>query len=458
MNIYLHTEIAARELDSKILLAVLAAARGHQVIISDVEAIEKGICRGILSPGIFHTKSLSPGKIKISRHQEVIDNGSLVTSIDEESCLDTRGYDKFARIRYSEKSIDQSSAVFGWGPEDAEALKRIYPKQSSKIHMTGSPRADLWKPFFSAYWETPRGISKRPFLLVSSKISYANNMKPFHEIIKTNKIGGYFERDPDRLKYMLGAVSENYRKMGAFIEAIKYLAKNSNGYDIVLRPHPVENIETWRVLLEDIPNVYVIREGSINPWIKNAFALMHNSCTSAIEATIFKKPVITYIPFEQKYTTELPNELGYCVKSPDELSKKVNNIFDSIESRNQNKIDDPLPEVIKQKIYFDKNELAALKIIKVWESLVNDSFPQTPLNWKKFHLFLKLMKFRGLIGKFLRSLQFGKSGNFKINHKFPKLNKNDIQKRFNNLLKILKINQKLECKILSDRTILIKRS
>ena len=96
--------------------------------------------------------------------------------------------------------------------------------------------------------------------------------------------------------------------------------------------------------------------------------------------------------------------------------------------RNQNKIDDPLPEVIKQKIYFDKNELAALKIIKVWESLVNDSFPQTPLNWKKFHLFLKLMKFRGLIGKFLRSLQFGKSGNFKINHKFPKLNKMTFKK------------------------------
>ena len=37
MNIYLHTEIAARELDSKILLAVLAAARGHQVIVSDID-------------------------------------------------------------------------------------------------------------------------------------------------------------------------------------------------------------------------------------------------------------------------------------------------------------------------------------------------------------------------------------------------------------------------------------
>ena len=60
---------------------------------------------------------------------------------------------------------------------------------------------------------------------------------------------------------------ENYRKMGAFIDAIKYLAKNSNGYDIVLRPHPVENIETWRVLLEDIPNVF-IRKVPLIPGLK----------------------------------------------------------------------------------------------------------------------------------------------------------------------------------------------
>ena len=51
-----------------------------------------------------------------------------------------------------------------------------------------------------------------------------------------------------------------------------------------------------------------------------------------------------------------------------------------------------ISSVIKQKIYFDKNELAALKIIKVWESLVNDNFHKLP-KLEKFHLFLKLMKF-----------------------------------------------------------------
>ena len=42
MNIYINIEIESRELDSKILLAILAADRGHQVIISDMSGIERG--------------------------------------------------------------------------------------------------------------------------------------------------------------------------------------------------------------------------------------------------------------------------------------------------------------------------------------------------------------------------------------------------------------------------------
>ena len=42
MNIYLHVEISMRELDSKLLLGVIAASRGHQVLISDISEIERG--------------------------------------------------------------------------------------------------------------------------------------------------------------------------------------------------------------------------------------------------------------------------------------------------------------------------------------------------------------------------------------------------------------------------------
>ena len=68
MNIYLHVENAARELDSKLLLGVLAASRGHHILVSNLSGITRGMRSGILAPGIFHTKSLSPHKDKIARH------------------------------------------------------------------------------------------------------------------------------------------------------------------------------------------------------------------------------------------------------------------------------------------------------------------------------------------------------------------------------------------------------
>ena len=68
MNIYLHVEISLRELDSKLLLGVIAASRGHHVLISDISEIERGLRRGILNPGIFHTKSIIKIVLKYKEH------------------------------------------------------------------------------------------------------------------------------------------------------------------------------------------------------------------------------------------------------------------------------------------------------------------------------------------------------------------------------------------------------
>ena len=56
--------------------------------------------------------------------------------------------------------------------------------------------------------------------------------------------------------------------MLAYIKAVKYLSANNNGYDIVFRPHPAEDIDAWKIILSGIPNVHVIRDGPINTWVK----------------------------------------------------------------------------------------------------------------------------------------------------------------------------------------------
>ncbi len=456
MNIYLHVESIPRELDSKLLLATIASSKGHNVLVSNLGGITRGIRSGVLAPGIFHTKSLSPGDRKISRHKEIIDKGYVISSIDEEGGLVDSDYIKFAKTRYSDQTIAQSSAVFCWGPQDNETLKHIYPKYSSKMYKTGSPRADLWKSNFSNYWDVPKGKPEKPYLLISSNMSFTNNVHRFHEVITNNKRAGYYKRDPDLFDYHFGSLAEENIMIAEFIKAIKHLANNTDGYDIVFRPHLNEKIEAWKVFLEDIPNVHVIRNGTINAWVNHAFAVMHNGCTTALEATVSGKPVVTYVPFKQKYPREIPNMLGYLVNSKEDLSKKVNSIFKDIQNRNKKENFNKIPEILLNKIYLDNNELAAEKIVKVWENLENLNLSK-PNNWARYKLFLNIMKFKDLFIIFLKKLFPKKFGSYKANHKFPPLNKNEIFNRIKKLQKILGIDEKIECKFVCDKTILVKK-
>ena len=454
MNIYIHVEISARELDSKLLLATLAASRGHQVIISDITGIFGGINKGLLAPGIFHTKSLTPTKKKIARHQVIVKKGFLITSIDEEAGLDADGYEEFSKTRYSEKTMEQSSVVFAWGSDDEEALKQDYSKHSSKIIKTGSPRADLWKPLFSDYWGVPFQKPKKPFLLISSNMPWSNGIISFHEAFINFKRAGYYEREPGLDDFHFNYTAENYLTTKSFIKAIKYLSEHNNGYDIVLRPHPAENVQIWKTFLDGVPNVHVIREDSISAWVNNAFAVMHNGCTTAFEATVSNKPLLTYVPYVQKYGNELPNKLGFYVQTPEELLKKVNNFFDELKHDVKENINKTLPEIVLKKIFFDAEELAAYKIVKKWDSLNCENLSKAS-NWTKFQWFLKAKSYNRKLSKVLKRLFPNKFGIYKENYKFPPLNRNDISKRIRNLEHVLKIDKKIECKILSERTILI---
>jgi surface carbohydrate biosynthesis protein len=461
MNVYLHVEISARELDSKLLLATLAASKGHEIIVSSLEVIEKGLKKRWLPSGIFHTKSLTPSKTKISRHQEILSSGSKITSIDEETSIDRFGYEDFSKQRYSDKTIEQSSAVFAWGDEDFETLKKNYKNHSNKIHKTGSPRADLWKPFFSNYWSTPKTIPTKPFLLISSNMTICENIS-FKEKISKMRDTGYFDRSPNLFKERFIWRSNDYLKAIIFIEAIKHLSKNNNGYDIVFRPHPSESVDCWKVLLEGVSNVHVIREGAINSWVKNSFAVMHHACTTAIECSVSKKPLVTYVDSKLKdhlWHNTLSNQLGHLVDSKESLLEKVNSLYDETKKNSKKEISDKLPSLILKKVYLDDKEFAAEKMISIWENIL-DNEPHKPINLIKLRFFIFKMKINRLIGYILTKLFLSKLTNFrthKNNEKFAPLDFEEIKNSVSRFQNILSLDKDIECKLISDRTVLIKR-
>ena len=128
-----------------------------------------------------------------------------------------------------------------------------------------------------------------------------------------------------------------------------------------------------------------------------------------------------------------------------------------MKSDNQKNMDKKIPEIVSKKININEDELAAEKIIKVWESLDDKSLSKT-IYWVKFYWLLKIIDFRRLVGKFKRKLSPSRFGSYKENHKFPLLKKHDIFERVKRLQHVLGIEEKIECKLLSDRTILVKKS
>ena len=111
--------------------------------------------------------------------------------------------------------------------------------------------------FFSRLLDSSRKFHKNLFISIIKYELYQH--ANFHDNIKFRKDAGYFERDPNLFKKFFNMISEDYKKLYSFIDAIRFLAQNNEEFDIVLRPHPTENIKAWEIFLDGLPNVHIIR-------------------------------------------------------------------------------------------------------------------------------------------------------------------------------------------------------
>ena len=70
--------------------------------------------------------------------------------------------------------------------------------------------------------------------------------------------------------------------------------------NVVIRPHPSENIKEWIRRLKNFPRevrdkVHVIREGDVTPWILAARLVIQRGCTTGLEAVLSGIPALSYV-------------------------------------------------------------------------------------------------------------------------------------------------------------------
>lgn len=294
MNVYIRIELLTRELQGRLLLALVAAERGHGVLLGKFNhGLLTGGRRGTLPPGVFHDKSLGVTDAKRSLHRTLDAMRFVITAQDEEHGLAEDTFTPMA-IRFDPDAMSRTARLFAWGPFDGAALRQLLPEYGDRIIETGSPRVDFWRPEL-------RSISRdaAPIDTSSPVILYAASggeqlfdgiPAPWDVLGRPglSAQGGLraARRSADSLIFTAHARL-----------AIESLAREFPEATVVVRPHPAGRPGAWESLLRESPaNVVVVTDARVSPWLEKCAAVVTNGSTVAFEAAVSGRPGISYTP------------------------------------------------------------------------------------------------------------------------------------------------------------------
>lgn len=356
-------EIQKREFNGRFLLALMAAERGHTVLLGHIKPL---LGDGLLSPGIVLEKCLTPSPRKVERLARLKDRGFVVTSIDEESGILGSDYSLFGQRRYSREMLGLADAVLFWGSFDHDYMKRAFPEFDDRYHVTGNPRVDMWRPQMKPFYGANPSRS-RPYVLFPSNFGSIFGHDSFDVAIKRQRRMGYIK--PDDLEDSWEALTYRFWHEGVelgweFIKAFRRLARRFPEVDFVIRPHPVESYERWRELLNPSENLLIRPDGSISPWIRHARAVVNHGCTSALESALAGAPIISHEPTASSNPDlAFPKKLGVPTRSYDELEAMIASVL----LDRQGSTSDSDMAVLGSRLEAITGRLAAENIVDIWD-------------------------------------------------------------------------------------------
>jgi len=328
-------ENQVRELDAKLLLACVAAKRDFTSIIGPKRKIENHIAS--FPRGIFLSKSLRIVKRSFFPISRLL--GHEIVAWDEEALVHLPAETYFSR-RLSPVGMENVSHLFAWGEDNAE-LWRQYPQLPSgiPIHITGNPRVDLLRPDMQGYYKAEADKIRKDyddFILINTNFNHVNAFHPAQNLFHPIKKSGKKARLGQAARGMTREYAEGFRdhKQAVFEDFQKLIPELAHAFPdrtIVVRPHPTENQDVYHEIAVRCPRVKVTNEGNVVPWLMAARLLVHNGCTTGVEAFVMRVPAVSYRKTINDYYDDgfyrLPNRLSHQCFDFEELRTTLARIF-----------------------------------------------------------------------------------------------------------------------------------
>jgi surface carbohydrate biosynthesis protein len=210
---------------------------------------------------------------------------------------------------------------FFWGSLLRQAFEEVAAMPSEFMYLTGCPRFDFAAP----RWRRLLDGEPRDYVLVNANFPLVNA-----------RFSGKLREERDTMvrhgvdaAYIDQLITDMNHVFGKYLIEIGRLAAARPDRAIFVRPHPFENEEVYRAKLASHANVIVDGSGSVLDRIRNAAAVVHLNCGTAVESILLGKlPIqLEYLntPATARHAT-LPARVSRSVASFDELLSVIDEV------------------------------------------------------------------------------------------------------------------------------------
>jgi surface carbohydrate biosynthesis protein len=328
-------ENQVRELDPKLLLACIAARRGFSSVIGSRRQLDFQIAS--FPRGIYLSKSMTVRSIKMFKILRML--GHEIVAWDEEALVHLPAEIYFSR-RLSPLALGYLSHLFAWGQDNVD-LWRKYPDLPGgvKIHISGNPRNDMMRPemhkFFAGDIEKIHKTFGN-FILINTNFNHVNSFYPVQGLFLPEAKPGEEPKFGRSARGMTREFAEGFRdhKLGIFEDFKRLIPAMEQAFPdhtIVVRPHPTESHDVYHKIAAQCERVRVTNEGNVIPWLMAAKAIIHNGCTTGVEAFVMNVPAISYRATANDYYDygfyELPNRLSHQCFGFEEMLETLEKIL-----------------------------------------------------------------------------------------------------------------------------------
>jgi len=314
-------ELYKREIDTRLFLAALAVNKGYDVLIG---FHRDKIFKSAQNAAFFY-KGHGLGNRTIREEWKAHNN--FVTALDEEGLIRGGGDLEYSQERLDTRGYDH---LFAWGDDQASLMSQA---GISNFTISGSPKFDV-----------TRLLKRKVIAQTSKKIQVCINTR----FGKVNPYTGDGANPLDELQVCGSQVSYNpsdydLKELRIFREFIQLIQKFKNNTNIcvIIRPHPAENKKLYEKLVKDANNIVVDNDSPLFKTIFDSDVVVHDACTTALEAKSAGKIVFTlrpgglgthYVDLTNKFsdhvyesaqdlwdyiTDNTPDDIANCSREPD---------------------------------------------------------------------------------------------------------------------------------------------